>query len=309
MRIDWLKWFALAILALLLVAATGALLVARASLPRRDGEAAIARLSAPLAIDLDARAVPRIHGATFEDVLRGEGYMHAQERFFQMDLLRRSTAGELAALIGSRVLPLDRAQRPFDYRRRAHELLARLPAREQGWLAAYTDGVNAGLKDLRSRPPEYWLLGSRPDPWATEDTLLVVLGFYTRLSNNDVYERPQGVLHAALPEALYEFLTPSTSRFDRPLVGADADPTAGYLPVPIPGPEVVDLRTRSTQSRGPARRVAPPLLVPASNQWALSAQRGTRAARCSRTTRTSSCACQTCSTAPSSNGRTVPCAA
>ena len=276
MRIDWLKWFALAILALVLVAATGALLVARASLPRRNGEAAVARLSAPLAIDLDARAVPRIHGATFEDVLRGEGYMHAQERFFQMDLLRRSTAGELAALIGSRVLPLDRAQRPFDYRRRAHELLARLPAREQGWLAAYTDGVNAGLKDLRSRPPEYWLLGSRPDAWATEDTLLVVLGFYTRLSNNDVYERPQGVLHAALPEALYEFLTPSTSRFDRPLVGADADPTAGYVPVPIPGPEVVDLRTRSTQSRGPARRVAPPLLVPASNQWALSAQRGTR---------------------------------
>jgi penicillin amidase len=48
------------------------------------------------------------------------------------------------------------------------------------------------------------------------------------------------------------------------------------VPVPIPGPEVVDLRTRSTQSRGPARRVAPPLLVPASNQWALSAQRGTR---------------------------------
>ena len=159
MRIDWLKWFALAILALLLVAATGALLVGRASLPRRDGEAAVARLSAPLAIDLDARAVPRIHGATFEDVLRGEGYMHAQERFFQMDLLRRASAGELAALIGSRVLPLDRAQRPFDFRRRAHELFERLPAREQGWLAAYTDGVNAGLEDLRSRPPEYWLLG------------------------------------------------------------------------------------------------------------------------------------------------------
>src|SRR6185369_9744057 len=138
MRIDWLKWFALVILALLLAAAT-AVLVARASLPRREGEAVVPRLSAPLAIDLDARAVPRIHGASFEDVLRGEGYMHAQERFFQMDLLRRSTAGELAALIGARVLPLDRAQRPFDYRRRAHELLARLPAREQVWLAAYTD--------------------------------------------------------------------------------------------------------------------------------------------------------------------------
>jgi penicillin amidase len=276
MRIDWLKWLALALLAAILAAATGAVLVARASLPRRDGEAAIPRLSAPLGVDLDAHAVPRIHGASFEDALRGEGYMHAQERFFQMDLLRRSTAGELAALIGPRVLTLDRAQRPFDYRRRARELLARLPPREQGWLGAYTDGVNAGLADLHSRPPEYWLLGARPDAWRPEDTLLVVLGFYTRLSNNDVYERPQGVLHAALPEALYEFLTPSTSRFDRPLVGAESDPTAGYVPVPIPGPEVVDLRTRSAPSRGPARRVAPPLLVPASNQWALSARRGAR---------------------------------
>jgi penicillin amidase len=275
MRIDWLKWLALALLAVILALVTGGVLVARASLPRRDGEAAILSLSAPLAVDLDRHAVPRIHGATFEDVLRGEGYLHAQERFFQMDLLRRSTAGELAALIGPRVLPLDRVQRPFDFRRRAHELLARLPPREQGWLAAYTDGVNAGLADLRSRPPEYWLLRAQPEPWRAEDTLLVVFGFYTRLSNNDVYERPQGVLHAALPEPLYEFLTPSTSRFDRPLVGADADPTGGYGPAPIPGPEVVDLRTRAAPSPSPARRVAPPLLVPASNQWALSAQRGT----------------------------------
>ncbi len=202
--------------------------------------------------------------------------MHAQERFFQMDLLRRSTAGELAALIGPRVLALDRAQRPFDYRRRARELLARLPPREQAWLAAYAEGVNAGLADLRSRPPEYWLLGARPDAWTAEDTLLVVLGFYTRLSNNDVYERPQGVLHSALPEPLYEFLTPSTSRFDRPLVGAEGDPTGGLRAGADPGPEIVDLRTRSAASRGTERRVAPPLLVPASNQWALSARRGTR---------------------------------
>jgi penicillin G amidase len=278
MRIDWLKWLALALVAVVLALVTGVVLVARASLPRRDGEAAIPSLSAPLVVDLDAHAVPRIHGATFDDVLRGEGYMHAQERFFQMDLLRRSTAGELAALIGPRVLPLDRTQRPFDFRRRAHELLARLPAREQGWLAAYTDGVNAGLADLRSRPPEYWPLGARPEPWRAEDTLLVVFGFYTRLSNNDVYELPQGVLHASLPGPLYEFLTPSTSRFDRPLLGAESDPTAGYSPVPIPGPEVVDLRTRAAPRRGPARRVAPPLLVPASNQWALSAQRGARGA-------------------------------
>jgi len=276
MRIDWLKWLALGLLAAILVLAAAAYLVARASLPRRGGEAVVPQLTAPLSIELDARAVPRIHSATFEDALRGEGYQHAQERYFQMDLMRRAAAGELAALAGPRALPADRVQRPFDLRRIAREMLARLPAREAAWLDAYTDGVNAGLVDLSARPPEYWLLGVRPEPWRPEDSLLVVLGLYTHLSNNDVYERPQSVLHDVLPEPLYEFLTPSTSRFDRPLIAAAGDPTAGYVPWPIPGPDVVDLRTRSEPARAPQRRVSPPLLAPASNQWALAARRGAR---------------------------------
>ena len=276
MRIDWLKWLALALAASILVLAAGAYLAVRASLPRRGGEAAVAHLTSPLAIELDARAVPRIHGAAFEDVLRGEGYMHAQERFFQMDLLRRSAAGELAALVGPRALPADRAERPLDLRRVAREMLAQLPAREVGWLSAYAEGVNAGLRDLHARPPEYWLLRARPEEWTPEDSLLVVLGLYTSLSNNEYYERPQGVLHAVLPEPLFQFLTPSTSRFDRPLVASASDPTAGYVPRPIPGPEVVDLRTRSAPDRTSERRVSPPLLGPASNQWALASPRGAR---------------------------------
>ncbi|HUL80961.1 MAG TPA: penicillin acylase family protein [Gammaproteobacteria bacterium] len=276
MRIDWLKWLALGLLAAILVLAAAAYLVARASLPRRSGQAVVPHLRSPLAIELDARAVPRIHGSTFEDALRGQGYQHAQERFFQMDLMRRAAAGELAALVGPRALPLDRAQRPFDLRRVAREMLARLPAREAAWLDAYTEGVNAGLADFSARTPEYWLLRARPEAWKPEDSVLVVLGLYTHLSNNDVYERPQSVLHEVLPEALYEFLTPSTSRFDRPLVAAEGDPTAGYVPRPIPGPDVVDLRTRTEPGRAPRRRVSPPLLVPASNQWALAAPRGAR---------------------------------
>ena len=276
MRIDWLKWFAAGLLTAILLLAGGAYLLARASLPRRSGEAVVPHLSSPLAVELDARAVPRIHGATFEDTVRGEGYQHAQERFFQMDLMRRAAAGELAALVGPRALPADRAQRPFDLRRVAREMLARLPAREAAWLDAYADGVNAGLADLAARPPEYWLLGARPEAWRPEDSVLVVLGLYTHLSNNDVYERPQSVLHEVLPEPLYEFLTPSTSRFDRPLISAPGDRTAGYVPRPIPGPEVVDLRMRAEPSRLPQRRVSPPLSVPGSNQWALGAPRGPR---------------------------------
>jgi penicillin G amidase len=277
MRIDRIKWCIFAVVGTIVVLTSAAYLTVRAALPRRSGEAVLAGLTAPLEIELDARAVPRIRGASFEDALRGEGYMHAQERFFQMDLLRRSAAGELAELFGERALPLDRAQKPFDFRRRAERVLTELPSAQVAWLTAYTQGVNAGLEDLGARPPEYWLFGVRPQPWRNEDSLLVVFGLYTRLSNNEAYERPQGLLHEVLPEPLYEFLTPSTSRFDRPLVGTEKDPTGGYSPVPIPGSDVVDLRTRAAPRPSPqAPRVAPPLVGPASNQWALDASRTAR---------------------------------
>ena len=65
-----------------------------------------------------------------------------------MDLLRRSSAGELAELFGERALEADRAQRPFGYREHARALRAALPAEQVAWLDAYTEGVNAGLADL-----------------------------------------------------------------------------------------------------------------------------------------------------------------
>jgi len=275
MSFDRAKRVSFGVLGSLLLVGGGAYAVVAASLPRRAGEVPVAGLEAPVTIELDARAIPRVGAQSFADALRGQGYMHAQERFFQMDLLRRSAAGELAELAGERALGLDLAQRPFDFRSRARALLNELPAEQVAWLAAYTDGVNAGLDDLRSRPPEYWLIRARPTPWQLEDSLLVVFAFYTMLSNNESYERPQGVMRATLPPALYEFLTPSTSRFDRPLVlNAGDDATGGYLPAPIPAATVIDLRSAPPSPPSTRSRVDPPLLGPASNQWAVTAERG-----------------------------------
>jgi penicillin amidase len=264
-----------ALAGLLLVLAGSGYAFLAASLPRRSGEAAVPGLAAPVAVALDARAVATVRGESFLDVLRGQGFLHAQERFFQMDLLRRSSAGELAELFGERALAADRTQRPFGYREHARALRGSLPPEQVAWLDAYTQGVNAGLADLPVRPPEYWLAGAEPKPWLPEDTLLVVLTFYTMLSNNDSYERAQGVMQAELPPALYDFLTPSTSRFDRPVLGSSpADPTGGYVALPIPGPDVVDLRARPALPRQSSPRVDPPLVGPASNSWAVDATRG-----------------------------------
>ena len=115
----------------LLAAAAGLLLlltvsvyaVLAAALPRRSGEAPVSGLTAPVAVALDARAIATVRGESFLDVLRGQGYLHAQERFFQMDLLRRSSAAELSELFGERALAADLSQRPFGYSARARALL------------------------------------------------------------------------------------------------------------------------------------------------------------------------------------------
>lgn len=267
-----LKIGLLTLVAALLSGAGIAYMLLDAALPRRSGAVALAGLDFDVTIELDEHAVSRIGAQTLHDALRAQGFLHAQERFFQMDLSRRSAAGELAALFGARALPLDRRQRIFDFRARAKRLLARLPERHLAWLNAYAQGVNAGLADLGARPPEYWLFGVEPEPWTVEDSLLVAFAFYTMLSNNESYERAQGVMRATLPASVYAFLTPSTTRFDRPLLASGDDATAGYLPMPIPAADVYDLRGIESP-HSDKKRVDPPLSGAASNQWAVDPSR------------------------------------
>jgi penicillin amidase len=270
-RKTWLA--ALAAIVLVPVAVLYALL--SSSLPRRNGAAELPGLSATVEVELDVHAVPRLRGASLEDALSALGFMHAQERFFQMDLTRRSAAGELAALVGPRALPADRAQRPYELRRRAAAWLARLPAEHRSWLEAYVRGVNAGLSDLRAAPPEYLLLRERPEPWTAEDSLLVAYAVCMMLSENQRYEKPLAVMRAALPTAVYAFLTPSTTRFDRPVVYPRDDRSGGYVPMAIPDARVLDLR--ELRAPDPDRRVVDsPLAVPGSNQWAAGASRSAR---------------------------------
>jgi penicillin G amidase len=241
----------------------------RASLPRDNGVVRVAALGEEIVIELDAAHVPRISAGTFADALLGQGFVHAQQRYFQMDLARRAASGELAALVGQAALEHDLARRAFGLRERAVRLLARLPDHQRTWLEAYAHGVNAGLADLGARPPEYWLLNARPEPWSPADSLLVIYALYETLSTNHEFERPLAVMEATLPETLVAFLTPSASRFDTPVAPFADDAVFDYEPMPLPAPEVFDLRTGLTPP--PQRRVvAPPVGGPAaSNQWAV----------------------------------------
>ncbi len=266
MRLKRFLWLCAGVLAAAAVALTLALSL---SLPRRTGDVGLATLDAAVTIELDAAAIPRIRAETLEDAYRAQGFVHAQERFFQMDLGRRSAAGEVAALIGAAGLPLDRERRVAQLRQRARAIAAALPERHSNWLAAYAEGVNAGLADLGARPPEYWLLRTRPEPWRLEDSLLVVFAFYTMLSNNEAYERPQAIMEATLDADVYAFLTPSTTRFDRPLFTSADDPTGGYFPLPLP-----ETAVGTAAPSGAREIVLSPPAGGASNQWAVGAAHG-----------------------------------
>ena len=106
----------------------------RASLPRLDGNALLPGLSAPVTVARDALGIPWVRGDSREDVAQALGYLHAQDRFFQMDLLRRRGAGELAELFGKVALPLDESTRVHGFRQLAQQVLVRLAPAERALL-------------------------------------------------------------------------------------------------------------------------------------------------------------------------------
>ena len=159
----------LALLGLLVVTAVGGGLWLRwelgKSLPALDGEPAVAGLVAPVRIERDALGVARIIGANRLDLARATGFLHAQDRFFQMDLLRRRAAGELAEILGPALVKTDRDVRVHRFRAVARRVVEGSSAEERAFVQAYADGVNAGLAALGARPFEYLALRARPQPW------------------------------------------------------------------------------------------------------------------------------------------------
>src|SRR3954452_3182417 len=107
------------------------------SLPILDGRAHITGLHQPVTITRDALGIPTIRGTSREDVARATGFLHAQDRFFQMDLARRRAAGELAELLGARALPVDRRTRRHWFRAEARRAVTLLAGRDRQILSAY----------------------------------------------------------------------------------------------------------------------------------------------------------------------------
>ncbi|WP_447980428.1 penicillin acylase family protein [Candidatus Nitrospira bockiana] len=223
------------VLGLLLVLAIGAaalLVTLRASLPVLDGTGEIIGLTAPVTVTVDGFGVPTIVAGSRLDAMRALGYVTARDRLFQMDFLRRKSAGRLAEVIGTPALASDLEQRRLGFSPVVDSIVAHLPDEQRAVLEAYADGVNSYLQQADSLPFEFLLLRYRPSPWTTADSLLVVLSMFQALSWTEEEERMRTIMQTVLPSEVYRFLVAQRDPYTRALLEDDAS-GAPTIPVPV----------------------------------------------------------------------------
>ena len=274
-----LRRLILALLALVLLLLLGSWLALRASLPQIDGSRSLAGLRTEVTVERDANGVPTIRAASKEDLYRALGFLHAQDRFFQMDLLRRQAGGELSELFGPAALPLDRNARRHGLRSVAEQVIARLGAEERSRLDDYVAGVNAGLVSLGARAWEYFLLRSQPRPWTREDSILVVYAMFFALQEEDgLRERMRAALVETYGDEMLAFLWPDVTERTAALDGSSkpAPPAPGAAQVKprtaalvMPPPDSMNESERALWAafRPPAD------VLPGSNNFALAGSR------------------------------------
>lgn len=156
------------------MAAAGAYWYVHGKLPQREGEVAITGLSAPVSVRYDERGVPHLQAQNEPDLYRALGYVHAQDRLFQMELVRRLARGELAEVLGSKLVPTDTLFRSLRIREQAARIVERLDHQSPSWIAlqAYLDGVNS-WQASHPKPVEFDVLGIPERPFTAEDTLSI----------------------------------------------------------------------------------------------------------------------------------------
>jgi penicillin amidase len=160
---------------LLLLGAVGyAYYVVHSALPQLDGTIPLKGLSAPVRVTRDNHGVPTIDATTLEDLFYAQGYVTAQDRLWQMDVMRRFAAGEMAEILGPALIEHDREQRIIGLREMARKSVEALSPRDRSYFDAYARGVTTFLASRQDRLPiEFRMIGYKPKPWTVEDCLLL----------------------------------------------------------------------------------------------------------------------------------------
>ena len=259
----WLLRAVLALVGLVVLAIGLAYYFASRSLPDYDGTWEVAGISAPVEIVRDTADVPHIFGATDQDVFFALGYAHAQDRLWQMIMLRRTAQGRLSELFGARTFQIDSLLRRFDLYDLAVKSVDAQDAETKLALEAYSAGVNAWLTRVNTDAlgrgaPEMWLFNQSIAPWQPADSIAIIKLMALQLSSHLQNEVLRARVALMLPEDRLRDILPD-------------DPTSGLAALPeyaalVPG--VVQFAQNTTPPLDPLSPVNPPDLAGASNAWA-----------------------------------------
>ena len=252
----------LGVVVLLALATVGGALVV--TLPGSREQTTIAGLDAPVEIGFDGDGIPHIHAASDTDGAAALGYVHARDRMFSMELMRRAASGRVSELAGAAALPLDRLMRTLGLRRSAAAELAALPPEPRAMLDAYANGVNAWIAAHgRFSAPQFIVQGA-PEPWTPTDSLLWGKTMSLYLSGNWRDEVARAGLVGKVPRDQIDQLWPPQLHVPGP-AAASSDPRyaalAGRLDALLP-------------------RFPDPFTLPdtASNEWAVDGRHSTTGA-------------------------------
>jgi penicillin amidase len=246
----------------------------RASLPQMDGQLAVVGLSAPVMVVRDAHGVPHITASGLDDLLLAQGYVTAQDRMWQMDMLRRFAAGDMAEVLGRGMLEHDRVQRILQIRASAEAALATLPAQDLHFLQDYANGVNAFLAASQDNlPAEFRLLHYRPRPWRPVDSLLIGMNMQQVLTTDFPAKLAREKIAAKLPPEMVADLYPVGSWRDHPPISTMPEITAPQQVPEVPldasqasVQDILHLDALLHQPQGPDCRDC----SPGSNNWVVS---------------------------------------
>jgi penicillin amidase len=201
-----------ALLALLIAVALGIALYLRGSLPQTEGTVFVQGLTSPVTITRDAHGIPHIQAASLNDALYGLGFVHGQDRLWQMDLTRRIVQGRVAEIAGPPGLTPDTYMRTLGLYRAAQSAAARLTPNADAAVKAYAAGVNAAMRaHTGPLPPEFTIAQVTPSSWTPSDSVAVIKSLALQLSANAFREALRVRLLAELTPAQLDQLQPPFS--------------------------------------------------------------------------------------------------
>jgi penicillin amidase len=184
-----LKFLGLALVALAVILAVAAIWFVRRPWPQTEGKLAVPGLSAPVEVIRDEWGVPQLYAANEHDLFFAQGFVHAQDRLWQMELNRHTSGGTLSELFGAAVLSTDKQLRTYGIRREAERELAGMDPATRAILDAYAQGVNAYVAANRGRlPVEFSILGVDPRPWTPVDSIAWGKMIALSLGQNQLHE-------------------------------------------------------------------------------------------------------------------------